>query len=178
MFKPGTHPSRPVTAERLKALLSRFETVMDLNMPGLELDELEIRGNAFYGCNFATVTQTGGEVADCNFELCFFPFSSLSGVTFVNVKMKNCVFGATRFTDTLFRGSNVIQCNFNGIQASSLVFDDCDLLHTRFDTAVLRHTRFENCNLKETRFLRTDTQQVEFRYSNQEDAVFATGGEW
>lgn len=178
MFKPGTVPSRPVTASRLKALLGRFDLVMDLNMPGLALEGVEITGSAFYGCNFAQTDSRKNVVSDCTFELCFFEFSTLSNLTFSNVKMKNCVFGGSRIRNTTFRGSNVIQCNFNGIHADSLLFDDCDLLHTRIDTSVLRATTFDNCNLKQTRFVRTDIQDVVFRYANQEDAIFNDEGMW
>ncbi|MFW5744878.1 MAG: pentapeptide repeat-containing protein [Spirochaetota bacterium] len=178
MFKPGTTPSRPVTAERLQSLLARFNVVFDLNMQGLELGAIEVADNAFYGCNFADSSFVGGTVRGCTFEMCFFPTSKIERVEFVDVRMKNCVFGASRFDSVTFRGSTVIQCNFNGVHASDLVFDDCDLLHTRFNAAVLRSATFDNCNLKETRFLRTDTQDVSFRLANPEDAVFAVEDSW
>ncbi|MFP4114502.1 MAG: pentapeptide repeat-containing protein [Spirochaetales bacterium] len=178
MFKPGTAPSRPATADQLRSLLDRYRVIMDLNMPGLHAEDLTVSGNAFYGCNFAETRLEGGVVERCTFELCFFQFSTLANVTFTDVKMSNCVFGGSRISETTFRGSNVVQCNFNGVRARMLVFDDCDLLHTRFDNAQLQLVHFENCNLKETRFLRSDIHEVSFRYANQEDAVFVEEENW
>jgi uncharacterized protein YjbI with pentapeptide repeats len=178
MFQPGEAPSKPVSANRLAALLSRFEVVMDLNMPGLELNGFEIADRSFYGCNFTKSVFRECIIRNCTFELCFFDFSSHSDATYTGLNAKNCVFACSAFEQISFTGSNLIQCNFNSITGTTLVIDDCDLLHSRFDGVRDIDLRMTNCNMKETRFIRTPRDRVTFSYANEEDAVFVDKEGW
>lgn len=178
VFQPGKAPSKPVSASRLTELLSHFEVVMDLNMPGLQLIGLEIADRSFFGCNFTRSVFSGCTIRNCTFELCFFDFSSHSNGTYSGLNVKNCVFACSSFDQIRITGSNLIQCSFNAITGTKLVIDDCDLLHSRFDGARDIDLEVTNCNVKETRFIRTPMDRLTFSFANEEDAVFVDKAGW
>jgi uncharacterized protein YjbI with pentapeptide repeats len=178
VFHASAEPSRPVNAKRLQDLLSRFQVVADLNMPQLPLHDAEIRGKTFHGCNFSNASGKNLLLADCTFELCFLPFTDFQNVRMENASIKNSVFSCSSMTVVAFLGSNIIQCSFNGIIAEELLFEDCDLLHSRFDHALLTSTEFRNCNVKEARFIGTPLEGVTFTSANPEDAVFSVEEGW
>jgi len=178
VFRPGSAPSAPASAARLAALLDRFAVVMDLNMPLLELRDLPIVGRSFYGCNFSHSVLTNCTIRDCTFELCFFDFSRHAEGLYENVHAKNCVFACSEFRGVTIRGSDLIQCNFNAIRGTSVLFDDCDLFHSRFNASMVESMEITNCNVKEARFIRTSAETLQFKYANQEDAVFVNEEAW
>ena len=167
-----------MSAKRLSLLLERFTIVSSLNMPGLELNRLEIIDRKFYGCNFSHSVFSNCTISGCTFELCFFDFSTHAEGLYENIHAKNCVFACSEFDRVAIRGSDFIQCNFNAIRGPSLLFDDCDLFHSRFNGCVAQEIKISNCNVKEVRFLRTNPEVIHFSYANQEDAVFVDKEGW
>ena len=85
-------------------------------------------------------------------------------------------FACCTFSHTIFTGSDMVQNNFNGVQAFQSSFDDSDLYNSRFIGARLVDTSLRNCNIKNTLFLECSCENVSMKMSNTREAVFDRKG--
>jgi len=142
---------------QMRGVLVPHKELSALNLSRVRVQNEDLSGRVFEGCNFIGSQWTDAILDGCSFRHCFFDFCSVSG---------------SRMEDCDWTGSDLLHVNFNALEAFRTAFSESDLYFTRFVGSRLDHVAFIDCNLKKTQFSGSVLEEVNFRFSNYEEAEF------
>lgn len=171
------HIPNPGQAQQMiSAYIETHERIVGLNASGMLFHDMDFTGKCFYGCNLQRCTFKNIHSEGLRARLTMFDLSQLDVCTVLSANVQFCSFGASKFSHTLFTGSDLVQNNFNGVMSFQCSFDNSNLYNSRFINARLVNTSFRDCNIKKTLFVGSDRENVSFSKSNTLEAIFDLEG--
>ena len=164
-------PDKDFVRENLRKYLQSHDRIIGMNAEGLKIENWNISGKRFYGCNFQHCTFANLHGDNIRLRMCMLDFSVFTDCSFLHGNTQFCSFAGSKFVHVLFTNSDMIHNNFNGITAYQCSFDDSDLYNSRFIKAMLINTSMNNCNLKKTVFYESMREGVGFKLSNTRESL-------
>lgn len=169
-------PNPGQALEAISRYITEHERIVGLNASGMLFHDMDFSGKRFYGCNMLRCTFKNVHSEGVRARMSMFDMSQFDVCTIIQANIQFCSFGGSKFSHTLFTGSDMVQNNFNGIMAFQCSFDNSDLYNSRFIKSTLVNTSFRDCNVKKTLFIAAMRENVSFRKSNTLEAIFDTEG--
>lgn len=169
-------PNPSQSLEAISRYVMTHERIVGLNASGMLFHDVDLSGKRFYGCNLFRCTFKNVHCEGLRARMSMFDMSQFDVCTILRANIQFCSFGGSKFSHTLFTGSDLVQNNFNGIMAFQCSYDNSNLYNSRFIKSTLVNTSFRDCNIKKTYFLEAKRENVSFRKSNTLEAVFDTEG--
>jgi uncharacterized protein YjbI with pentapeptide repeats len=164
-------PDKDFVRENIRKYLQSHDRIIGMNAEGLKIENWNISGKRFYGCNFQHCTFANLHGDNIRLRMCMLDFSVFTDCSFLHGNTQFCSFAGSKFVHALFTNSDMIHNNFNGITAYQCSFDDSDLYNSRFIKAMLINTSMNNCNLKKTVFYESMREGVGFKLSNTRESL-------
>ena len=164
-------PDKDFVRENIRKYLQSHDRIIGMNAEGLKIENWNISGKRFYGCNFQHCTFANLHGDNIRLRMCMLDFSVFTDCSFLHGNTQFCSFAGSKFVHVLFTNSDMIHNNFNGITAYQCSFDDSDLYNSRFIKAMLINTSMNNCNLKKTVFYESMREGVGFKLSNTRESL-------
>ncbi len=156
--------------------INTHEKIVGLCANGLTFADMDFSGKRFYGCNFQRCTFTNVHSKGLRSRMSIFDFAVFTDCNIIESNIHFTSFAGCTFSRTLFTASELLQNNYNGINAVQSSFDDSDLYNSRFINSTLVNISFRNCNIKKVLFHGVKQENVSFKMSNTREAVFDSGG--
>lgn len=157
---------------KLHEYVRTHDKIVGLYAYGVSFSDIDLGNKKFYGCNFQHCTFNGVKSNALRMRMCMFDFSTLINCSLIASNIQFSSFANSNFEQVLFTESDLIDNNFNGLNAIESSFDDSDLYNSRFIRATLDSTSFRNCNIKKTLFFESQRNNVSFKMSNTREALF------
>ncbi len=168
-----THlPDPQAYLAELLAWIGAHRELRDLNLPGVPLSDMELSDRVIGHCNLSGARLSGITLVRTRVQLLFLDFAEIRALRLQECNVQCAVFAGSRMEHCSFTDSELLRCNFLGVQGTDLRFNGCDLYTSRFISARLEHSSFRDCNLKRVRFENAQLVETEFPFSNEEDALF------
>ncbi len=164
-------PDKDFVRENIRKYLQSHQRIIGMNAEGLKIENWNISGKRFYGCNFQHCTFANLHGDNLRLRMCMLDFSVFTDCSFLHGNTQFCSFAGSKFVHVLFTNSDLIHNNFNGITSYQCSFDDSDLYNSRFIKAMLINTSMNNCNLKKTVFYESMREGVGFKLSNTRESL-------
>lgn len=164
-------PDKIQAINTLKEYIYTHDKIVGMTACGLVVEDLNLNGKKFYGCNFQHCTFTNIHAQGFRARMCMFDFSTFTDCYYIESNVQFSSFSGSKFVHMILTGSDLIHNNFNGITSYQSSFDDCDLYNSRFIKALLINTSLKNCNLKKTAFYESARENVSFKLSNTREAL-------
>lgn len=156
--------------------INSHEKIVGLCANGLTFANMDFSGKRFYGCNFQRCTFSNVHSKGLRSRMSIFDFAVFTDCNIIESNIHFTSFAGCTFSRTLFTASELLQNNYNGINAVQSSFDDSDLYNSRFINSTLVNISFRNCNLKKVLFLGIKQENVSFKMSNTREAAFDLDG--
>lgn len=156
--------------------INTHEKIIGLNAAGMTFSNMDFSGKKFYGCDFQHCTFINIHSKGLRSRMSIFDFAVFTDCNLIESNIHFTSFSGSTFSRTLFTSSELLQNNYNGINAVQSSFDDSDLYNSRFINSKLINISFRNCNLKKVLFQGVTQENVSFKMSNTREAVFDDDG--
>lgn len=158
--------------ENITKYIVANKTITGVNAQGMIFYDVDMGGKSFFGCDFMRCTFNNFHLHDCRFIMCMVDFSIFTNCSFLKCSFKFSSFGGATFSHCIFTDDEVIQDNFNGVNAFQSSFDNSDLYNSRFMYTNFVDMSFRNCNLKKANFSFMKQKNISFKISNTREAIF------
>lgn len=156
--------------------INTHDKIVGLCANGLTFSNMDFSGKKFYGCYFRRCTFTNVHSKGIRSRMSVFDFAVFTDCNIIESNIHFTSFAGCTFSRTLFTASELLQNNYNGINAVQSSFDDSDLYNSRFINSTLVNISFRNCNLKKVLFHGIKQENVSFKMSNTREAAFDQNG--
>jgi len=110
-----------------------------------------------------------GDYSGCEFRICKFSGSTLSGYSFTDCSFYDCDLSLVKLEKTSLKDVRFTRCKLLGVHFESCAdflfsvsFSDCLMDLTCFFRKDMRKTRFHSCSMKEADFTETDLTEADF----------------
>ena len=158
--------------DNLLTYINKNDKIINLNISGIVLKDIEIKKKEFYSCKFSDIDLENTVFNECYVRQCFFDMSSFKKCSFLDTNMKFVSFAGSLFEECKIGMSDFLHTNFNGIKSVKTVFSESDLYFSSFIKADFSDTLYDDCNLRKVKYFFTDISGIKFKNSNQEDAYY------
>ncbi len=162
-------------ARRIAEILHGEKRLVDYDISGITLADLDASGVQVSGCNLAGLRLRSVLLRKSSFQLVFCDSAEILACDFSGSTLLNSVFAGSLIEECLFAESDLLQCNFMGIRCRATTFNHSNLYASRFLGGSFEGVGMKDCNLTRVRFDGT-VRGVDFRSSNTNEATFVEVG--
>ena len=158
--------------DKIIQYINTNEKIINLNISGICLKNIEIKGKKFFSCKFSESIFENVKFDDCYIRQSFFDMSEFNKCIFTDTNIKFASFAGSKFNECRIEMSDFLHTNFNGIKSYKTVFAESDLYFSSFIKADFRETLYDDCNLRKVKYFFADISGIKFKNSNHEDAYY------
>ncbi|MBQ1727726.1 MAG: pentapeptide repeat-containing protein, partial [Treponema sp.] len=104
-------PDKDFVRENLRKYLQSHDRIIGMNAEGLKIENWNISGKRFYGCNFQHCTFANLHGDNLRLRMCMLDFSVFTDCSFLHGNTQFCSFAGSKFVHVLFTNSDMIHNN-------------------------------------------------------------------